>query len=264
MPIDYKEIDEGALISASGTESSLEKIRTELNDLDEESIEKHTLHDAHLPSTVVATGSNEQSGDSCEQFAASGVNVFGYALSAGLAGYPFHDYPGWNTVSGWATVINSSLSENVDLEQSKTLGVLILANVNIKHIQAEYSVGTRSVHPSHMAALAIQVQVDDGYGVTSWVHIPRTERYVDLDTTDDNDFTDYVPKHLGSYDVDLTGKDVAIRTFVKQSDINPNRYITAVRLVASALANHGDTNVTWRQANISAIGLQAQEISVHG
>ena len=38
MPVDYTEIKEGALISAAGLTDSLDKIKAEVNDLDEASI----------------------------------------------------------------------------------------------------------------------------------------------------------------------------------------------------------------------------------
>ena len=264
MPVDYTELEEGASISSAGITSSFDNIRAEVNDLDEASVEKRTLHGEHLPSTVVDTCSNELSGT--DYFVSDGNKKIGAAASLSSGAFEKR-YPGWNSVGGWAVVISASfptvgVTLGTPTVPADMLGVLILANVNIKHIDAMYGGVDPAYHPSYLAVLAIQVY-DSGSG--AWIHIPRTERYVDMDTMDDDDFTTTTPKTASSYAPDITGKDVAIRTFVKAQDAE-GATITQVRLVISVGSYRVPTttrgcSVIHRQANISAMALQAEEIS---
>ena len=221
MPVDYTELEEGASISSAGITSSFDNIRAEVNDLDEASVEKRTLHGEHLPSTVVDTCSNELSGT--DYFVSDGNKKIGAAASLSSGAFEKR-YPGWNSVGGWAVVISASfptvgVTLGTPTVPADMLGVLILANVNIKHIDAMYG----------------------------------------------DDFTTTTPKTASSYAPDITGKDVAIRTFVKAQDAE-GATITQVRLVISVGSYRVPTttrgcSVIHRQANISAMALQAEEIS---
>ena len=244
MAVNYIEIAEGQVVSASVANASLEAVRTEVNDLDETSIEKNTLHREHLPSTVLSAHTTGISGTDHT-----------YTASA----YP---YPGWNTVSGWATTGLDTQVQSLFLSREKTAGILVLANINVKDISGIYS-GATAYHPSWMAVFAIQFRAGG-----AWRHVARTERYVEMDTGDDNDFLNSTPKTAVKYATDLLGKDVAIRTLIKESDNPSGMSVDAVRLVvavkipyAATPSSSFETTVTLRQGNISAIALQAGEIS---
>ena len=243
MPVDYTEIGEGDLISAATVSSSFQKVRAEVNDLDETSIEKNTLTRSHLPSPVLAAATTGRSGSDITR---SSV---------------FYTYPGWNTVSGWGSTGLEASFTSVQLSREKTAGILVLANMNVKKIEAVFA-GNPAWHPAYMVAFAIQFRSG---GV--WRHIARTERYVDMDTGDDDNFTTPTPlTTAGTYETDLTGKDVAIRTFIKEADNASGLTIDKVRLVVS-LHSHTTTTgtsysqVVLRQGNISAITIQGEEIS---
>ena len=62
MAVNYVEIAEGQLVSSSVANASFEAVRTEVNDLDETSIEKNTLHREHLPSAVLSARTTGISG----------------------------------------------------------------------------------------------------------------------------------------------------------------------------------------------------------
>ena len=249
MAVNYIEIAEGQVVSASVANASLEAVRTEVNDLDETSIEKNTLHREHLPSTVLSAHTTGISGTDHT-----------YTASA----YP---YPGWNTVSGWATTGLDTQVQSLFLSREKTAGILVLANINVKDISGIWGISaassTTAYHPSWMAVFAIQFRAGG-----AWRHVARTERYVEMDTGDDNDFLNSTPKTAVKYATDLLGKDVAIRTLIKESDNPSGMSVDAVRLVVAVkipyLASPSsirETTVTLRQGNISAIALQAGEIS---
>lgn len=244
MAVNYVEIEEGQVVSASVANASLEAVRTEVNDLDETSIEKNTLHREHLPSTVLSAHTTGISGTDHT-----------YTASA-------YAYPGWNTVSGWATTGLDTQVESLFLSREKTAGILVLANINVKDISGIYS-GATAYHPSWMAVFAIQFRAGG-----AWRHVARTERYVEMDTGDDNDFLNSTPKTASKYATDLLGKDVAIRTLIKEADNPSGMSVDAVRLVvavkipyAATPSSSFETTVTLRQGNISAIALQAGEIS---
>ena len=241
MPVDYTEIKEGALISAAGLTDSLDKIKAEVNDLDEASIEKKTLHRKHLPSPVLSAGTAGRSG--------SDITLTDLA----------DRYPGWNVVSGWNSLIETTVN-GISLGRAKTAGILVLANINVKEISAVFG-GVTVWHPSYIGVFAIQYKSGG-----SWQHLPRSERYVDMDTGDDNDFNSYVPLTNSKYTTQITGKDVAIRTLIRDADNASGGTITAVRLVGSVLSFFSPTptqycNVVVRQGNISAIAIQGKEIS---
>tara|TARA_R100001594_G_scaffold64800_1_gene99139 strand:- start:3106 stop:3831 length:726 start_codon:yes stop_codon:yes gene_type:complete len=240
MAIDYTEIAEGAQISSATTTSSFDKIKEELNDLDEASIEKKTLHRKHLPSPALSAGTAGRFG--------SDITLTDLA----------DRYPGWNVVSGWNSIVETTVS-SIDLSRTKTAGILVLANINVKEISAVFG-GSTAWHPSYIGVFAIQYKSGG-----SWQHLPRSERYVDMDTGDDNDFNSYVPLTASKYTTQLTGKDVAIRTMLRNADNTTGGTITAVRLVGSVLSFFSPTttqycNVVVRQGNISAIAIQGEEI----
>tara|TARA_R100000900_G_scaffold4460_2_gene5519 strand:+ start:101 stop:829 length:729 start_codon:yes stop_codon:yes gene_type:complete len=242
MPIDYTEIREGDSITAAGLTDSLDKIKAEINDLDEASVEKKTLHRKHLPSPVLRARTAGRSG--------SDLTIRDTS----------DRYPGWNVVSGWNSLIETTFN-GVFLSRSKTAGILVLANINVKEISAFYG-GVAAWHPSYIGVFAIQYKSDG-----AWRHLPRSERYVDMDTGDDDAFNTHVPKFTAStYTTQITGKDVAIRTLIRNADNTSGMSITAVRLVGSVLSFFTPTtteycNVVVRQGNISAIAIQGEEIS---
>ena len=243
MPVDYTEIAEGALITAAGVTDSFQAIRTEVNSLDEEAIEKNTLHIEHLPSAVLSAGTTGRSGSDITR---SDI---------------FDRYPGWNSVSGWGSTGLETTVQNIQLSRAKTAGILVLANMNLKKIDAVFS-GTTAWHPNYMAAFAIQFRSGG-----TWVHLARTERYLDMDTGDDNDFLAPTPLTNTKYTTQLTGKDVAIRTLIRNADNPSGGLVDGVRLVASIHSTGYSAtatsycNIVLRQGNISAIALQGEEIS---
>jgi len=243
MPVNYSEIEEGALISAATVSDSFQNIRTEVNNLDESSVEKGSLTRNHLPSPVLAAATTGRSGSDITR---SSV---------------FDSYPGWNTVSGWGSTGLEATFTSVQLSREKTAGILVLANMNVKKIEAVFA-GAPAWHPAYMVAFAIQFRSGG-----AWRHLARTERYVDMDTGDDDNFTTNVPSNTaGTYGTDLTGKDVALRTFITEADNSSGMTIDKVRLVVSLHSHITTTGTSYsqvilRQGNISAITIQGEEIS---
>jgi len=243
MAVDYNELEEGAALSAAAVSDSFQAVRAEINNLDETSVEKSTLTRSHLPSPVLAAATTGRSGSDIVRSSA------------------FHEYPGWNTVSGWGSTGLEASFTSVQLSRAKTAGILVLANMNVKRIDAVFS-GSAAWHPSYMVAFAIQFRSGG-----TWTHLARTERYVDMDTGDDDNFTTATPLTIAAtYETEITGKDVAIRTFIKEADNSSGMTIDKVRLVVSLHAHVATTSsaysqVVLRQGNISAIAVQGEEIS---
>ena len=244
MAVNYVEIAEGQLVSSSVANASFEAVRTEVNDLDETSIEKNTLHREHLPSAVLSAHTTGISGSDHTYTATS---------------YP---YPGWNTASGWATTGLQTPVESLSLSRSKTAGILVLANINVKDITGIYK-GAVAYHPSWMAVVAVQFRAGG-----AWRHVARTERYVEMDTGDDNDLLTSTPKTTAKFATDILGKDISIRTLITDADNPSGMSVDAVRLVVAVKIQYiasppssFQTTVTLRQGNISAIALQGGEIT---
>ena len=242
MPVDFTEIEEGALITAAGVSDSFQNIRTEINNLDSSATEKNTLHREHLPSAALSAGTTGRHGSDITR---SDV---------------LDPYPGWNVVSGWGSTGLEATVQNIQLSRAKTAGILVLANMNLKKIDAVFG-GATAWHPNYMAVFAIQFRSGG-----AWVHLARTERYLDMDTGDDNDFTTATPQTASKYTTQLTGKDVAIRTFIRNADNPSGGLVDRVRLVASIQSAMTATttsycNIVLRQGNISAIAIQGEEIS---
>ena len=243
MPVVYNEIPEGESISAPGVSASFDAIKDEVNALDEASVDKNTLHNAHLPSPSLAAATTGRSG--------SDITISS-ALNA---------YPGWNVVSGWGSTGLEASFDNIQLSRAKTEGILVLANMNVKKIEAVY-LANAAWHPAYLVVFAIQFRSGG-----TWTHLARTERYVDMDTGRDNSFVLPTPLTVAAvYGTELTGKDVAIRTFIKNEDNASGMQIDKVRLVVS-LHSHIPTTgtdysqVILRQGNISAVAIQAEAIS---
>ena len=243
MPVDYTEIPEGELISAAGVSASFNAIRDEVNALDETSVDKNTLHKAHLPSAVLAAATTGRSGSDLTRSSA------------------LDPYPGWNVVSGWGSTGLEASFSNIQLSREKTAGILVLANMNVKKIEAVFS-GSAAWHPSYMVAFAIQFRSGG-----AWKHLARTERYVDMDTGKDDAFTLSTPLTTSAvYATELTGKDVAIRTFIRNEDNASGMEIDKARLVVSLHSPISTTSTSYsqvilRQGNISAIAIQGKAIS---
>tara|TARA_R110002167_G_scaffold265011_1_gene471687 strand:- start:1061 stop:1792 length:732 start_codon:yes stop_codon:yes gene_type:complete len=243
MPVVYNEIPEGESISAPGVSASFDAIKDEVNALDEASVDKNTLHNAHLPSPSLAAATTGRSG--------SDITISS-ALNA---------YPGWNVVSGWGSTGLEASFDNIQLSRAKTAGILVLANMSVKKIEAVY-LANAAWHPAYLVVFAIQFRSGG-----TWTHLARTERYVDMDTGRDNSFVLPTPLTVAAvYGTELTGKDVAIRTFIKNEDNASGMQIDKVRLVVS-LHSHIPTTgtdysqVILRQGNISAVAIQAEAIS---
>ena len=246
MAVVYKEIPEGELITSTGIAASFDAIKVEVNDLDETSVDKNTLHREHLPSASLSARTTGISGSDHT-----------YTDTA----FP---YPGWNTTAGWATIGLEVPVASLFLSRAKTAGILVLANINVKRITGVHG-GVTAFHPSWMAVFALQYRAG---GV--WKHLARTERYVEMDTGDDDDFiTDTPLTNTATYTTQLLGKDVSIRTLITDADNPSGMSVDSVRLMVSVLAQYAgnaasvgtyETTVTLRQGNISAIALQGEEI----
>ena len=235
-------IIDGDTISSSQVNTLFSTLQAEVNDLPITAIQAKSLHDVHLPSLVVDSGT-----------ASIG--------EAAVHGYR-NRYPGWGddtltttaNAVGWA-IINSAGHDGtgtdleVDLGTAYTLdgtnaGLLILFNTNMTDLD-DTSTGTGT---SQIYGL-FKIQI---YTSGAWRSIARTERYSCAEIERGLGIT----ADLASDQVD-TQKDIAIRTFISDADLaSPGNTVQKVRVLACvsrALLSAGTTLLTLKQTTLSAI-----------
>lgn len=243
MPANWSEIAEGATLNAASLNTPMGNLRTEINDLDEGSIRRNSLTNLHLPTDVVAYGHG--------------------ALNPGAA-HTYNNntepYPGWNTLAGWrpvntdgslgtGTLLRAQLNVSTALTGGGIYGMLVMANVEMQHLQ-DIS-GGATVSDAYLGCFALQVRLVSG----TIVHIARSERYVCADAFDPG-------TGLTQYAV---WKDVPIRCLILNADlaggtVDDVRVVTSVADSNNPMVAATTTQLSLRRGNISAMVLRGSAL----
>jgi len=229
MPVTWTEIEEGDLVSAADMNARFLGVVAEINDLDEEAVERRSLHAAHLPSPIIESGIAFIDDGTTHTY--DNTN---------------EPYPGWDTAAGW-TLINDGGGQSLlvtglaaDMTNADLYGILVMVNVHVLRMVQTGGVASAN----NFVIVAIQAR-DTG---TTWHHIPRTERYIDADG-------DAVPTPAILVD---EYKDIPIRTVIRQADVG-DVTIDQIRVVISLIAAPvaAVTTATLREGRLTITSLHA-------
>jgi hypothetical protein len=205
--------EEGDAVLATDVQTNMANARSAVNALEEDAIAPRALNQNHLPSIVIAQGSD------------------GWSASPGALYNIWRTYPGWDTVAGWqrikwdtaevspgtattaadslATEVSTysgvALSATVDLADTALAGIVVEAGINLREMYDSVSgVG----NDAYTFVFAIQVHTTDG----TWHHIARSERFICASSE--------------RYAINVA-------TLVLSSDVSSTKTVDGVRLVAS-------------------------------
>jgi len=221
---------EGDAIVSTDVQSEMTAAENTVNALPVDALAQRALNYHHLPSLLVASGSEYQTSSS------------DYDCTTA--------YPGWDTLAGWQRLDidgganEITLSANVDLSEAGIDGLEVEASVLVKKI---YDAGGATADASLFAFLFC-VQVQDTGG--TWHHIARTERFV-----------------CGRVDAGPTATDCwrrpALKTLITSDDVGATKTVNKVRLVGSVeyldstAVPTGTLTAALRASSLSAFAIQA-------
>jgi len=165
MPLDYDFLEEGEKYTAASLNDRFATLETGINNLSPEDIEEGALTSNHLPSMTNDVGTAR--------------------LDDGTDHFYSNTYPGYNVSSGWDAIatttagylaVGSSLGTGtaawdnpVDFTDNLLAGILVLANIEVRRIQAS---GTANGYVFGVFTLAIRDSSNNIFVV------PHTERWV--------------------------------------------------------------------------------------
>ena len=240
MATNFSNLKEGDALSSTALNIKFAGVKDEINALDETSVQRNGMHQAHLPSMVTGVGTktvgaaihtytNDYQGFTSTTVLASGVKTG----------------TGWAIVHDGTNELTASLSTPVDLSTDR--GILVLANINVWDIDDP----TGTISNIFYAVFKLQIR---SHSTGIWYSIDKTERFVAAEMQTGVSGTQKSTK-----------KDLAIRTLIQSSDFSGLTGLGTfdqVRMLvagsaAGVISGSVDVRVQLYQGNISAIGFYA-------
>lgn len=262
MPLsNFFRIEPGDPATAASLTNKLTGLQAAVNALPLNAVEQESLTRQHLPGVIVGTPSTVA------------LNLTPEIVYDGRAAN--EPYPGWNTVAGWRPVndvggvaagaVGNTLQVtalNVSLATTRTIEVR--AECEVVSIQpwdfgvpAAYS----TVGPWRSFAVFALQYSNDG---ATWYHVPRSERYLDAESSDDS-----AAVAVADIADPQSNKRLKIRALIKSTDAGGAITVNYVRLVVTCWQPTGGgwtaaairTRVTLRKCNLHAYGFQHGTLS---
>ena len=225
----WEPLEETDSVTDAGMDAILDPIVGAINDVESVYIKRHSLNNAHLPSSVVAYGSQ----------------VIGSSSGSYIFDNAYKDYddattgdPGWQMISDG--VNDLEVIKTVNMANTGVRGILVMADIHL--IEVVRAVDSRYYYG------AFALQFKDSTGV--WHHLARTERAV---------WSAAVVPYTGVGDVQLKSRiNVPLRTFITDTDYAD--IISRVRVVCASsdhsAAGPAALNLTLSQGSLHIMAIQ--------
>lgn len=240
----FSPISTGDEATSTKVNSLFSSLQTEVNALPITAIQPGSLHDVHLPSLVVDSGTDSITGTHNYTNQYPGWGNSGIVIGANATGWSIINTGG---TAGSGTDLEVDLGADYVLTGSNA-GLLIMFNTNVVALDdTTTATGTSTLY----GLFKIQI-----YANGAWRSIQRTERY----TTAEMQYGPGISGTLASAQASLS-KDVPIRTFISNADLaTPGHVVRKVRVltcISRKLAAAGSTQLSLKETNLSVMLIHA-------
>lgn len=271
MPYDWERFEEGTTATAAEINGKLSDVATEINDLQELSIQPRSLHNAHLPSIVDLA---QKVGFGTSSFFHQNKFI-GYTDST-QAGGRGSSYSGWHVVSDGSNDLEighggDPIDMGVDGDTIRLRSYFVMANIQVNKISVTgYEDSTTSASESkfvrvdYYGVFQFQLKLALEYPSSTsspWFNIKRSQRYVNSESPNGEHGDDSSGGHAsGLYNI-ACFKDVPLRLMVDSQEVRDwgYRYILGARVVCALWDNNmsADPKLRMQRCNLSIFSLQA-------
>jgi len=227
---DWERVEEGATATASDINERFTAVETEINDLQELSIQPRSLHDAHLPSIVDVKQKISMGASSFDHY-----NLF----------VDYADSSGWEVVSDGSSDLEITHSSPINVGsllssiQERKRSYIVMANVRVNRISVvpipspNYG---RFIRVDYYGVFQIQVALSTDGGAATWVSFTLSQRYVNSESP--NGYNGTTDSASGKYNI-VCLKDMPLRLMITTEDVRDlgYQYIHGARVVCAVWDN---------------------------
>lgn len=257
MPYDWTRFSEGDTATAADVNDTFESLRDEVNDLPELSIQRRSLHHAHIPSSVGVSGSKTITTALTHTY----ENHFISFLDTTYASGPTYGF-GWWRVGPLGDPLRV-MHDPVDCgdTSAEPVSYVAMANIQMGNISFEPAPAANSIYntPFYYGVFQFQLQLSsNGFASPTWMNFASTQRYAASETEGG--------RHHAIRNM-VCQKDVPLRALFPASLIRAYtvggqqaRYIHGARVVCSIRAWSG-VEMDLHRCNLSIFSLRAPKVN---
>jgi len=259
--MDWKNLEEGSIYDWNEANRKFASLKSEINDLPQSAVRRHSLSHEHLPSTVKAKSSEHVTAD--RYSAARGPNIRGPAVdntpissfSAPVTGETWDDsytiistidvgvdiYPDYVDRGAYTATGTSIYDIRSPNFITSPTGLLVMAEV-------EFIKWTTHMNSNHLSIL-LQVNCGPGDGShTASITVPGSERFIRQNHVSTTQRIESSLRYMISWE------DISLLTSPMHGhSVASVRYINSVRLLT--YASNNASAVQWKFARLSSLHL---------